>query len=64
MTTWLKCADAAVYATVSEDLLRAAVKNGDLPAYAVGKGKEFRLTAEDIDEWMRSRSYEPARRSA
>lgn len=61
MTTWLKCADAAIYATVSDDILRAAVKSGDLPAYAVGKGKEFRLTAEDVDEWMRSRSYEPPR---
>lgn len=40
-------------------IIRAAVKAGDLPAYPVGKGREYRLTADDVDEWMKSRSYEP-----
>lgn len=59
MTHWMKVADAAEYATVSPDLIRAAVKAGDLPAYAVGSGRDYRLTADDIDEWMKSKSYEP-----
>jgi excisionase family DNA binding protein len=61
VTTWLKVADAAEYVKVSPDIIRAAVKNGDLPAYPVGRGRDFRLTAEDIDSWMKSRSYEPGR---
>jgi excisionase family DNA binding protein len=59
VTKWLKVADAAEYSTLSPDLIRAAVKAGDLPAYAVGAGRDYRLTADDVDEWMRSRSYEP-----
>lgn len=59
MTQWMKVADAADYATISPDLIRAAVKAGDLPAYAVGSGRDYRLTADDIDEWMKAKSYEP-----
>lgn len=59
MTIWLTVAKAADYVDVSPDIIRAAVKAGDLPAYPVGKGREYRLTAEDIDGWMRSRSWEP-----
>lgn len=59
MTTWLTVKTAAKYVDVSPDIIRAAVKAGDLPAYPVGKGREYRLDAEEIDEWMRSRSYEP-----
>lgn len=59
MTTWLKVADAADYATISADLIRQAVKDGDLPAYSVGKGRDYRLTAEDVDGWLKSKSWEP-----
>ncbi|KKB97009.1 excisionase family DNA-binding protein [Mycolicibacter arupensis] len=60
MTTWLTRKEASEYVKVSVDLIRAAVKNGDLPAYPVGSGRrEYRLTAEDIDTWMKSRSWEP-----
>lgn len=59
MTVWFKVAEAAEHVKVSQDIIRAAVKNGDLPAYPVGKGRDFRLTAAEVDEWMRSRSYEP-----
>jgi excisionase family DNA binding protein len=59
MTIWQTVADAAEYVKVSPDIIRAAVKSGDLPAYPVGKGREYRLTAGDVDDWMRSRSYEP-----
>ena len=59
-TKWLTVPMAAEYSTVSTDTIRAAVKAGDLQAYAIGKGRrEYRLTAEDVDIWMRSRSYEP-----
>lgn len=58
-TTWLTVARGAEYATVSEWTIRDAVKRGDLPAYAVGKGRSYRVTAEDIDAWMTSKSWEP-----
>jgi excisionase family DNA binding protein len=57
--TWLTVQDAAEHVKVSTDLIRAAVKAGDLPAYAVGKGRDYRLTASDVDNWMMSRAYEP-----
>lgn len=63
-TTWLTVQGAADYLSVSTDLIRAAVSGGDLPAYPIGKGREYRLTSDDIDEWMRSRSYEPPRSAA
>jgi excisionase family DNA binding protein len=60
MATWLTVAGGAEYATVSEWTIRQAVKDGDLPAYPVGKGgRSYRVTAQDIDEWLMSRSYEP-----
>jgi excisionase family DNA binding protein len=59
MTQWFTVAEAADYVRVSADLIRTAVRLGDLPAYSIGKGREYRLTAEDIDEWMKSRAYEP-----
>jgi excisionase family DNA binding protein len=60
MTTWLTVAAAAEYATVSEWTIRRAVKIGDLCAYAVGvSGRQYRLSAQDVDDWLMSRSYEP-----
>jgi excisionase family DNA binding protein len=59
MTTWLTAAQAAEYISVSEPIIRDAVKRGDLQAYGIGKGREYRLTAEDIDSWLRSKSWEP-----
>lgn len=60
MTTWLTVREAADYVRVSEQLIRDAIKLGYLPAYAIGPtGKQCRLTAEDIDEWMMSRAWEP-----
>ncbi|MCV7059949.1 excisionase family DNA-binding protein [Mycolicibacterium vaccae] len=51
---------AAKYATVSLRTIRQAVQDGDLAAYPVGKvGRHYRLTADDIDAWMKSRSWEP-----
>ncbi len=59
MTVWLTVQGAAEYLKVSEPIIRDAVKRGDLPAYSIGKGREYRLTAEDIDSWMLSKSWEP-----
>lgn len=59
MTVWLTVAEAADYVKVSEPIIRDAVHAGDLVAYPVGKGRNFRLTTDDVDEWMKSRSYEP-----
>lgn len=60
MTLWLTPAEAAEYVKASKDIIRDAVKRGDLPAFPIGSGKrEYRLRAQDIDEWMTSRSWEP-----
>ena len=62
MTVWLTKRGAADYAAISPDAIAAAVNRGDLPAFAIGKsGREYRLRAEDIDAWMMSRAWEPAR---
>ncbi|OBJ49552.1 excisionase family DNA-binding protein [Mycobacterium sp. 1423905.2] len=58
-TVWLTVQGAAEYLKVSTDIIRRAVKAGDLPAYAIGKGRDYRLTADDLDWWMKSRAYEP-----
>ena len=60
MTHWLKAREAAEYARVSLTTIREAVQGGDLVAYPVGKsGREYRLTAEDVDQWMKSRTWSP-----
>ena len=61
MTQWMTVANAAKYVdNVSERTIRDAIKAGELIAYPVGKGgTHIRLRAEDIDEWMTSRSWEP-----
>jgi excisionase family DNA binding protein len=60
MTVWLTAVEAAEHAKVSAATIRDAVKQGELPASAVGrKGRHYRIAAEDVDSWMRSNSYEP-----
>jgi excisionase family DNA binding protein len=60
MTThWLTPKEAGEYSRQSKDLIHSAVKSGELPAYKIGKGSEYRLTAEDVDAWMKSRAWEP-----
>lgn len=61
VTVWLTKAEAAKYAKVSDRLIQNAVIAGELPAYAVGEGRTYRLRAEDIDEWLMSKSYEPSK---
>lgn len=59
MTTWLTAMEAGEYVKTSERTIRDAVRAGDLPAYPIGKGREYRLTSADVDAWMMSRSWEP-----
>jgi excisionase family DNA binding protein len=62
VTTWHTAATAAEHLKISEWTIRDAVKNGDLPAYPVGKvGRSYRLREEDLDDWLMSRSWEPAK---
>lgn len=62
-TVWLTPTEAAQHVRAkSTDLLRAAVKNGDLPAF--GYGREMRFKAADLDAWMEAHPFEPGRRSA
>jgi excisionase family DNA binding protein len=61
VTTWHTATTAGEHVKVSERTIRDAVRNGDLEAYPVGKGREYRLREEDVDKWMMSRSWEPAK---
>jgi excisionase family DNA binding protein len=61
MTVWLTAVEAGEYVKTSERTIRDAVRAGDLPAYPIGKGREYRLTAQDVDAWMMSRSWEPTK---
>lgn len=59
MTTWLKLQGAAEYCKSSREIIREAVRRGDLPAYSIGTGRDYRLKAEDIDAWLESKPWEP-----
>jgi len=59
MTVWHTAKTGAAHAKLSPDLIRAAVTAGDLQAFAIGTGRDYRLREEDIDAWLTSRSYEP-----
>lgn len=64
MTVWLTAVEAAEHAKVSAATIRDAVKQGELPASAVGrKGRHYRISAADVDSWMESNPYEPGRAS-
>jgi excisionase family DNA binding protein len=59
LVVWLTLAEAADHVRASKDTISAAVSRGDLPAYRIGKGREYRLRADEVDEWLSSRAYEP-----
>lgn len=59
IAVWLTLAEAAERIRASKDIIRAAVSSGDLPAYAIGKGRDYRLKADEVDGWLESRAYEP-----
>lgn len=62
-TIWHTVVTAAEHAKVSEWTIRQAVKDGDLPAYAVRTGRGYRLKEADVDGWMESTPFEPGRAS-
>ncbi len=49
---WVNIEDIAEYLSVTEDTVRAWVREGRLPAYKVGRRYKFKLT--EIDELVRS----------
>jgi excisionase family DNA binding protein len=56
-TQWLTLTQAADYIGAKHPrMIRDAIKAGDLPAYHYGV-KDLRVTAEDIDAWLRSRPF-------
>lgn len=59
MIQWETPKQAATRTQQSPDLIRAAVKCGDLPANPIGTGRDYRLDPDEVDLWMKSRSYEP-----
>ncbi|ATN88543.1 hypothetical protein SEA_DAWORST_51 [Mycobacterium phage DaWorst] len=57
---WATFKEAASYLRLKSDvLIREAVKNDGLKAYPIGNGREARVDLNEVDEWMKSRSYEP-----
>jgi excisionase family DNA binding protein len=59
MTVWHTATTAAEHVKLHPATIREAVKNAEIAAYPVGKGREYRLREEDIDAWMTARSWEP-----
>lgn len=65
MTNWATKAEAAQHVRLSEKAIAEAVRAGDLKAYRAGKGnRDYRLDLAEVDEWMKSRTFEPEARSA
>jgi excisionase family DNA binding protein len=60
VTEWATLRQAAEHVKASKDVLAAAVRSGDLPAYPIGTGKrEYRLDLAEVDAWMKARTWEP-----
>jgi excisionase family DNA binding protein len=59
-TLWLTKTESAAYAKLGSRLIQNAVNAGELPAYRIGKGREYRLRAVDVDAWLMSRAWEPS----
>jgi excisionase family DNA binding protein len=64
MTAWATKREAAEHVRVSPELIAEAVRDGDLPAYSVGKGRDYRLDLDEVDAWMKARTWEPKAASA
>lgn len=48
---WVNLEDIAVHLSLSEDTVRAWVKEGKLPFYRAGKRYKFKIS--EVDEWVR-----------
>ena len=56
---WATKREAADHVRVCSRLIQQAVRDGDLPAYSIGKGRDYRLDLDEVDEWLKSKSWEP-----
>lgn len=48
---WVNLEDIAVHLSLSQDTVRAWVKDGKLPFYRAGKRYKFKIS--EVDEWVR-----------
>lgn len=48
---WVNLEDIAIHLSLSEDTVRAWVKDGKLPFYRAGKRYKFKIS--EVDEWVR-----------
>lgn len=56
---WMTVKMAAQYAHLSQELIRRAIHAGDLAAYIkpsinCSERRQYRISTEDVDAWMRS----------
>lgn len=59
-TTWFKISETSEHARLSPDIIRGAIRSGDLPSYApTPGGRDIRLKASDTDAWIESKPYVP-----
>lgn len=48
---WVNLEDIAIHLSLSEDTVRAWVKEGKLPFYRAGKRYKFKIS--EVDAWVR-----------
>lgn len=48
---WVNLEDVAVHLSISQDTVRAWIKDGKLPFYKAGKRYKFKIS--EVDEWVR-----------
>ncbi len=48
---WVNLEDIAEYLSLSQDTVRAWVRDGKLPVYRAGKRYKFKIS--EVDEWVR-----------
>lgn len=59
VTHWLTVTEAAEHIRAKDtEMLRGAIKAGELPAYRYGKAS-IRLKADEVDAWLEARPFEP-----
>ena len=49
---WLNVADAAQYASISQDTIYTAIERGEMKHVRIGGRRAIRLRVEWIDEWL------------